>query len=225
MNLVNLSGGPFDFLIAFFGGVLVSFTPCVYPLIPISAGYIGVRSIGSKGKGFALSLIYVTGVAVTYSLLGVIASLTGTFFGALSTNPVSYIIVGAVIIIFGLSMLDIFTINIPGAVKLPALKKGNYFSTFFLGLASGFIVSPCLTPVLGSILFYLTTKKNILYGATLLLSFAYGMGLLLIIIGTFSSELINLPKAGKWALIIKRAFSAALIAFGLYFIYTGIRRV
>ena len=132
--------------------------------------------------------------------------------------------VGVAIIIFGLSMLDLFTINIPNAVKLPVLKKGSYFSTFLLGLTSGFIVSPCLTPVLGSILFYLTTKKNILYGATLLFSFACGMGLLLIIIGTFSSTLINLPRLGKWAGFIKKAFSLVLIVFGLYFIYAGIRR-
>lgn len=224
MNLVSLSGSPFDYLIAFFAGTLVSFTPCVYPLIPISAGYIGVRSAGSRAKGLILSLFYVTGVAVTYSVLGVLASLTGTFFGSLSTNPVAYIIVGSVIIIFGLSMLDIFTINIPNFIKLPILKKGNYFSTFLLGLTSGFIVSPCLTPVLGSILFYLTTKKNILYGATLLFSFACGMGLLLIIIGTFSSTLISLPKVGKWAGFIKKGFSFVLIVFGLYFIYTGIVR-
>ena len=224
MNPVSLSGGPFDFLIAFFGGILVSFTPCVYPLIPISAGYIGLRSVGSRSKGLILSLFYVTGVALTYSLLGVLASLTGTFFGALSTNPVTYIVVGIVIMAFGVSMLDFFTINIPNIVRPPTLKKGNYFSTFLLGLTSGLIVSPCLTPVLGSILFYLTTKKNILYGATLLLSFAYGMGLLLIIIGTFSSTLINLPRLGKWSGFIKKVFSLVLIVFGLYFIYTGVIR-
>ena len=222
---MTLSGSPLDYLIAFFGGILVSFTPCVYPLIPISAGYIGVRAAGSKGKGLALSLFYVTGVAVTYSILGILASLTGTIFGAISTNPKTYLIVGVIIIIFGLSMLDLFTIKLPNIVKPASLKKGNYFSTFLLGITSGFIISPCLTPVLGSILFYSATKKNILYSATLLFSFAYGMGLLLILIGTFSSVLINLPKAGKWLIIVKRAFSFLLIAMGAYFIYTGIRRL
>ncbi|MEK6727689.1 MAG: cytochrome c biogenesis protein CcdA [Candidatus Omnitrophota bacterium] len=222
---MSLSGSPLDYLIAFFGGILVSFTPCVYPLIPISAGYIGVRAAGSRAKGLVLSLFYVTGVAVTYCVLGILASLTGTIFGAISTNPKTYLIVGIIIIIFGFSMLDLFTIKLPNIVKPASLKKGNYFSTFLLGLSSGFIVSPCLTPVLGSILFYLATKKNILYAATLLFSFAYGMGLLLILIGTFSSVLINLPKAGKWLIIVKRAFSFVLIAMGAYFIYTGIRRL
>lgn len=222
---MSLSGSPLDYLIAFFGGILVSFTPCVYPLIPISAGYIGLRAAGSRAKGLVLSLFYVTGVAITYSVLGILASLTGTIFGAISTNPKTYFFAGSIIILFGLSMLDLFTIKIPNLIKPVSLKKGNYFSTFLLGLSSGLIVSPCLTPVLGTILFYLTTKKNILYGATLLFSFAYGMGLLLVLIGTFSSVLINLPKAGKWLILIKRAFSFILIAMGVYFIYAGIRRL
>ena len=166
---MNLSGNPIDYLVAFFGGVLLSFTPCVYPLIPISAGFIGVSAAGSKLKGLFLSLVYVTGVAITYSILGLIASLTGKFLGAISANPVTHIVAGVIIILFGLSMLDIFRIPLPAIIKLPKVKKGNYFSVFFLGLSSGLLVSPCVTPVLGAILAYLTTKKNILYGMALLL--------------------------------------------------------
>ena len=195
---MNLSGNPIDYLVAFFGGVLLSFTPCVYPLIPISAGFIGVSAAGSKLKGLFLSLVYVTGVAITYSILGLIASLTGKFLGAISANPVTHIVAGVIIILFGLSMLDIFRIPLPAIIKLPKVKKGNYFSVFFLGLSSGLLVSPCVTPVLGAILAYLTTKKNILYGMALLFSFAYGMGLILILLGTFSTVLLSLPKSGKW---------------------------
>ncbi len=222
---MNLSGGPFDFVIAFIGGVLVSFTPCVYPLIPISASYIGVRSSGSKVRGLILSLIFTTGVAVTYSILGLIASLTGTFFGRISTSPTAYFVFGAIIIVFGFSMLDLFVIPFPQLVKLPALKQRNYFSTFLLGLSSGLIASPCLTPVLGSILAYLTVKKNILYGATLLFCFAYGMGLTLILVGAFSSALLSLPRAGKWMRYIKRFCACLLIALRAYFIYNGIKRI
>jgi thiol:disulfide interchange protein DsbD len=216
---------PVDYLIAFLGGVLISFTPCVYPLIPVSAGYIGVRAGGSKFKGFTLSLVYVTGVALTYSALGLFASLTATFFGRISSSPVTYLFVGGVIVLFGLSMLDLFTIPLPRIIRLPTLKKQIYFSTFILGLSSGLIVSPCLTPVLASILAYLITKKNLLYGATLLFSFAYGMGLILILVGTFSAVLVNLPKSGKWMIYIKRFFSFLLIGMGIYFIYTGLRRL
>ncbi len=222
---MHLSGSPVDYLIAFLGGVLVSFTPCVYPLIPVSIGYIGARASGSKFQGLGLSLVYVTGIAFTYSALGLLASLTGTFFGKISSSPVTYLFAGSMIILFGLSMLDLFTIPLPNIIKLPALKKQNYFSTLILGLISGLIVSPCLTPVLGSILVYLTTKKNLLYGATLLFSFAYGMGLVLILAGTFSAVLVNLPKSGKWMLYAKRVFSFVLIGMGIYFIFAGLRRL
>jgi len=222
---MNLSGNPLDYLVAFSGGVLVSFTPCVYPLIPISAGYIGVNATGSKLKGLGLSLAYVTGLAVTYSVLGLLASLTGTIFGRVSANPLTHLFVGIAIIVFGFSMLDLFAIPLPQIIQLPVLKKGSYLSAFFLGLISGLIASPCLTPVLGAILGYLTTKKNLLYGATLLFSFAYGMGLVLILVGTFSAVLLNLPKSGKWMVYIKKTCAFILIGAGLYFIFVAMRRM
>ena len=121
-------------------------------------------------------------------------------------------------------MLDIFWISLPQLIKLPQLKKESYFSTFFLGLSSGLIVSPCITPVLGSILVYLTTKKNMLYGATLLFSFAYGMSFLLVVVGTFSAVLVNFPKQGKWMGYIKKAGAFILIGMGIYLITVAIQR-
>jgi len=220
---MQLSGSPLDYLVAFGGGILISFTPCVYPLIPISFGYIGVKAGGSKIQGLFLSLFYASGIAVIYALLGIVASLSGTIFGRLSSLPVTKIIVGTIIILFSLSMFDVITFTIPNFIKLPVFKKKNYLFAFFLGLSSGLIVSPCLTPVLGSILFYLMVKKNLLYGATLLLSFAYGMSLLLVVLGTFSAFLVNLPAAGKWMEYIKKIFAFILMAMGAYFVYQGVR--
>lgn len=222
---MNLSGSPFDYLIAFFGGILVSFTPCVYPLIPVSIGYIGINSSGSKLKGFILSLVYVTGIAITYSTLGLVAVVSGKIFGSVASSPFSYILTGLVITIFGLAMFDIINIPLLNFVKLPAIKQHNYFSTFLLGIASGLIIGPCLTPVLGSILVYLATKNSIIYGATLLFTFAFGMGLILILSGIFSSFLINLPKTGRWMQQVKRLAAAVLVISGLYFIYSGITKL
>lgn len=221
---MNPSGNNLDFLIAFGAGVLTSFTPCIYPLIPISAGNIAARANGSKLKGLALSVVYVIGIAVTYSILGLIASLTGTIFGRISTHPATYITVGVMIMLFGVALLDIFHIHIPHKIRPPE-HKHDYLYTFLLGLTSGLIASPCLTPVLGSILFYLTTKQNIIYGVTLLFCFAFGMGLILILIGVFEGLLVSLPKSGKWMVYIKRASGVILLAMGLYFIINGIRRI
>lgn len=223
---MNLSGNPIDFLIAFFGGVLVSFTPCVYPLIPISAGFIGIRSAGSRAKGLFLSLVYVGGIAVIYSLLGLIASLSGSLFGEISSSPAAYLFAGAVIIFFALFMSDLLALRLPRLPELSLGRNKGYLPVFLLGLTSGMITSPCLTPVLGSILAYLATKKNLLYGALLLFSFAYGMGFILIIAGAFGSFILGvLPKSGRWTVYVKKLYALILLAMGLYFIYAGLRRL
>jgi len=219
---MNLSGSPLDYIFAFVGGVLISFTPCVYPLIPVTIFYISSKSGSSKIRGFILSLIFVTGLAVTYSILGLIASLSGKIFGLISTNPLTLIIVGLIIFLFGTSMfLDLFNLSWQGP-KVDTKKKG-YFPTFLLGASTGLIASPCLTPALASILTYVSTKENIIFGMGLLMAFAYGMGIILILAGTFSSILVNLPKSGKWMVYVKRIGSFIIIILGLYFIYQGIR--
>lgn len=219
---MHLSGSPLDYIFAFAGGVLVSLTPCVYPLIPVTVFYISAKSGRSRVRAFTLSFIFVTGLAVTYSILGLIASIGGILFGSISTNPVTYIVVGVIIVLFGINLLlDLFNFSWQSP-KVDTSKKG-YFATFLLGASTGLIASPCLTPALGSILAYLSAKKNILYGMSLLVAFAYGMGIILIFTGTFSGMLVALPKSGKWMVYIKRASSSIIIIMGLYFIYQGIR--
>ena len=222
---MNLSGNPSDYLIVFFGGVLVSFTPCVYPLIPVSVGYIGVTSSGSRLKGFLLSLVYVTGVATTYSVMGLLAALTGSFFGQISAHPATGIVAGLIIVVFGFSMLGAFHLSMPRIFHMRSHKKHSFLSTYFLGVSSGLMASPCLTPVLGSILVYLSSKGSLWYGATLLFVFAYGMGFLLIIVGTFSSLVMSLPRLGVWMGMIKKILAYLLIGVGVYFIVSALWRM
>ena len=219
-----LSGSPFDFVFAFFGGLLASFTPCVYPLIPISTGYIIGNAQNSKIKGFLLSLFYVTGIAITYSFLGILAVLTGRIFGEFSVNPIVNLISGLLILVFGLSMFDLFHFNFTLNLKLPVHRKRSYLLALLLGLVSGLMVSPCLTPILGAILAYLSTTKNVFYGGFLLLSFSYGMGLIFIIIGTFGVSITGLPKSGKWMLTIKKICASIIVLTGAIFIFITIRR-
>jgi cytochrome c-type biogenesis protein len=222
---MDLSGSPFDFLFAFAGGLLMSLTPCVFPLIPVTAGYIGVRAAGSRMQGAILGFVYVTGIAITYAGLGIAASLTGTLFGRVSSHPLTHLVVGVIIGIFGLAMLDLFSIPVPQAARLPSLKKGSILSTFVLGLSSGFVIAPCTTPVLGSILVLLSRKSNIVYGGFLLLCFAYGMGAILLISAVFSTFLTTLPRAGAWMNVLKKAYAFILLAAAAYFIIDAIRRL
>jgi thiol:disulfide interchange protein len=221
---MQLAHNPTDYILVFSAGLAMSFTPCVYPLLPVSASYIGLGSGGNKLKAFILSLAYISGIAVTYSALGIIASIGGTIFGRVSTYPVTQIIIGLIIVVFGLSMLEVFNISLPLMQRRSPLKKHGVLAVFLFGLTSALMISPCVTPVLGSILAYLATKQNIFYGATLLLSFAYGLGFTFIIAGTFSSILLSLPKSGKWLVYIRRIYAAVLLGMGIYFIINGIRR-
>lgn len=216
---------PPDYLKAFFGGMLLSITPCLYPLIPVSAGYIGIKAGGLKLKAFALSLVYVTGIAVTYSALGITASLYGKIFGSFFPASVANILAGAIIILFGIGMLDILHLSLPKSIKLPAVQKEGYLPIFVLGLSSGLLISPCITPALGAILAYLATKQNIVYGATLLFVFAYGMGVILILTGTFSAVLVRLPKSGRWMHYVKKICAFLLLIMGAYFVFSGIGMV
>ena len=218
-----VSGSFLDYLYVFAGGIALSFTPCVYPLLPVTAGYIGIAAGGSKLKGFFLSLIYVTGLAIIYSLLGIIAVLTGNMFGRISSNPWTLTVVGLIFIVFGMLMFKFFDVCFPPIIKSISYKKKGIFPTLVLGMISGLVASPCVVPALGAILAYLATTRNILYGATLLLVFAYGMGLSLILVGIFSTILLHLPKSGRWMSIVEKICGSVLIIAGIFFIFSAIR--
>ena len=211
-------GNPLEILLAFGAGMLVSFSPCVYPLLPITIGFIGASSQKDRLHSFLLSLIYVLGMAITYSILGVFASLTGKIFGQISSSPISFFIIGNICIILGLSMLGVFELHMPNFFLSKMKGKKSKSSVFLLGVTSGLIVGPCTAPVLGATLVYVATKQNLFYGTLLLFSFAYGMGTLLILAGTFSGVLVNMPKSGRWMYTIEKLGGVLLILAGEYFL-------
>ncbi len=206
-----------SFVVAFLGGVLASFTPCVYPMIPITAGFVGSRNLGgSRFRGFVLSSVYVVGIAVTYAGLGMVAALTGRFFGEISTNPWVYFVLANIIILLGLSMLEVF--------EIPMLSPGSevdargFIGVFVMGIVSGFMAGPCTAPVLGVVLAYVATTQDVILGASLLFVFAFGMGILLIAVGTFSGLVAALPQSGEWMVKIKKVMGLLMIALGEYFL-------
>ena len=177
-------------------------------------------------KAFILSLLYVLGMSLVYSALGLAATATGRMFGSISSSAAAHFIAGGVVIFFALSMFDVFHLPVLHLHKFSPAGSCGYIGSFLLGAGSGLVISPCLSPVLGSILTYLATKKNLFYGTFLLFSFAWGMGFLLVLVGIFSSAVFRwLPKAGKWLVYLKYIYAAAMLAAGLYFIYLGFRRL
>lgn len=215
---MQLTGTFTDYFVAFGAGVLVSFTPCVYPVMPITAGFIaGINTEGSRWWGFVLSLIYVLGIAITYCCLGVVAALTGQVFGALQNHPATYAVLGASFLFFGLAMLDVIKLPVLGMHLHHKIKARNVWTIILFGMASGLAVGACTAPVLGSLLVYVAKKQNVLHGVSLLFVFSYGVGASLILVGTFSGLLSSLPKSGYWLTRVKQVCGAFLIAAAGYF--------
>jgi cytochrome c-type biogenesis protein len=215
---MSLSGNWLDYLAVFGGGVLVSFSPCVFPLIPVTLGIIGAKGQDRKLNGFILSLVYVLGMAVTYSALGLIAALSGKLFGQISAQPLTQLVVGNIFIVLGLSFLGVFDMPVLGFRGLNKIKIESLGSVFFFGMVSGLVVGPCTAPALGAVLLYVGTKHNILRGATLLFTFAYGLGLVLILTATVGGFLLNFSKSGEWLSRIKKLGGLILIGAGEYFL-------
>jgi cytochrome c-type biogenesis protein len=208
------------YLAAYLGGVFVSFTPCMYPVIPITIAFIGAHGSGSRGKGFILSIIYVFGMALTYTALGAVAALTGKLFGQIQTNPWTYFIVANICILMGLSMLEVFMLPLrtPGFLIKAHPRKKGILRSFFVGAISGLVMGPCTTPVFAVLLSYVATSQNIIFGMSLLFVFALGMGTLLIALGTFAGLLANMPKSGMWMTRISHISGWILLAAGEYFL-------
>ncbi|MBI1884624.1 MAG: sulfite exporter TauE/SafE family protein [Chlamydiae bacterium] len=217
-----LQGNPLIAIIAaYFGGVLTSFTPCVYPIVPITVTYIGARGEGSKIRGFLLCLTHVLGLSITYATLGAFAALTGRFFGDISTNPWAFFITGNIILLFSLSMLGVFNIQAPEFLRRKNPSQGKakgHLGAFVLGLVAGLVAAPCTAPVLGVILTFVAQKHNLTLGILTLFAFAYGMGTLLILLGTFASFATALPKPGAWMERIKKIFGWLMLLVGEYFL-------
>ncbi len=206
--------------VSFAAGVLASFSPCIYPMIPITLGIIGAITSSSKLKGFLVSSIFVLGIAFVYSVLGALSSLFGTFIGAVVINPVTYSVLVLVFIVLGLSQLDILKIKIPFfSVNYTPDKTAGFFTIFILGAVSGLAMIPCNFPVLFSILNLIALKKNIIYGIVALFIFSVGYGFILIILGTFTSLIGKLPKQASWIILIKKITGFLLLGVGCYFLY------
>jgi cytochrome c-type biogenesis protein len=208
----------FNYVVAYLSGLAVSFSPCVYPLMPVTAGIIAsVNTIGTKVRGLIISLVYVCGLAVTYSSLAVFAALTGKVFGQFQHQPFVYLFVGVVLLMFALSLFDLIRFPDFGGTIQKRMRGKGLVAIFFLGMTTGLAVSPCTAPILGTLLFFVASRQNVVYGASLLFIFAYGVGTSLILVGTFSGMVSNLPRSGPWLIRVKQFCGAVILLIAGYF--------
>lgn len=208
------------FLFVFIGGILTSFTPCVYPLIPITVSLFGARGSTRRLGALTLSATYVLGIATMYSILGLAAAATGAVFGQFLTNRWIASAVAVVFIAFGASMLGAFEIQLPAAWQQRLARTGGkgYAGAFTMGLLGGIIAAPCTGPALGAVLVFVAGTQNLWLGFWLLFTFALGLGMLFLVLGTFAGAVSRLPKSGSWMEGVKSVFAVVLFAFALYFL-------
>ena len=217
-----LSGGRvwLAFLLVFAGGILTSLTPCVYPLIPITVSIFGANESAGLFKSFLLSVVYVIGIVVTYSILGVAVASTGSVFGQVMANPWVVGFIALILVALGLSMFGVFEIRLPHSVqnRLNTVGGAGFAGAFAMGTVAGVIAAPCTGPALAVVLTYIATTGSLFLGFWLMFTYALGMGLLFIAIGTFSGLLSALPRSGGWMYILENIFGIAIITMALYFL-------
>lgn len=206
-------------LLVFVAGIMSSLTPCVYPLIPITVSIFGARGAESRMEAFGLSVVYVLGIVVTYSVLGVLAASLGWVFGGAMQSAW---VVGAIALLFfvlGFASLGLIPFRLPGDLqtKLSQRQGTGIAGAFGMGLVAGVIAAPCVGPIVAGILVYVAQQQDPVLGLALLSTFAWGMGLLFILLGTFSSLIRKIPRSGGWMEGIKVLFAIVFFAMGLYY--------
>jgi thiol:disulfide interchange protein DsbD len=210
----------------FGAGVAWSFTPCIYPMIPITVSLLsGSATAGaSRRRVVALTLTYVVGLSLVYATLGLLAGLSGSLFGTVSSNKWVLLATGNIFLLVALAMLDVIPVAAPQRLLQWAgnLGGGSYPSVFLLGATSGIVAAPCGAPAFAAILTWVAATRSGVLGFIYLFVFALGMSALLVAIGLSSGVVASLPRAGGWMVWVKRA--GGIILLGVteyYFIQAG----
>ncbi len=201
-------------------GILMSLTPCIYPMIPITVGILQSQASGSWIRNFSRALAYTMGIATTFAILGLLAAFTGQIFGSIMANPIFIIIIVLLLAYLAGSMLGLYEMYIPRFMqpKQNGIQGSSLIAAFIFGAVSGTVASPCLSPGLVLLLTLVTTLGSKFMGFLLLFSFGIGLSIPLLLIGTFSSSINVLPRSGMWMIEIKRAFGLIMLLMCFYFL-------
>jgi thioredoxin:protein disulfide reductase len=215
-----LAKGPlYAALAAFIGGLAVSLTPCVYPMVAVTVSVFGAQKSASRGRGAALSGSFVAGIVALLVPLGVIAGKTGAAFGSQLQNPWVIMAVSAVFVAMAMAMFGAFELSLPSRLtnRLAQVGGNGFVGAFGLGLVCALIATPCTGPVLTGILTWIAKVQDAALGAAAMAAFALGLGAPFFLVGAFAVEL---PKSGRWMVHVKSIFGIVLLVVALYFLST-----
>jgi thioredoxin:protein disulfide reductase len=203
----------------FVGGMALNLTPCVYPIIPITISYFGGKSGQGQGRLLGHGLLYLAGLTLTNSTLGVIASLTGSLMGSLLQNPLILIGVAVILVFFATSLFGLWELKLPGGLTQAASKSyTGYFGSLFMGLTLGVVAAPCIGPFVLGLLTWVASMGSPLLGFLVFFALSLGLGLPLFFLAIFSGSLEKLPRSGEWMLWVRKLMGWVLLAMAAYFI-------
>ena len=203
----------------FAGGLALNLTPCVYPLIPITASYFGGRSGQGRGRLVGHGLLYLMGLAVTNSVLGVAAALTGGLMGGLLQSPWVIAGVAAILMLFAASLLGLWELRLPGKLTQAAGKSyAGYGGSLFMGLTLGVVAAPCIGPFVLGLLTWVDSLGSPRFGFLIFFTLSLGLGLPLFVLAMFSGSLNKLPRSGEWLLWVRKLMGWVLAGMAVYFL-------
>jgi thiol:disulfide interchange protein DsbD len=211
-------GLPLTLFAIFILGLALNLTPCVYPLIPITIGYFGQQSGASRGRRVALSSLYVLGIAITYSALGVFSALSGKLFGAWLQHPGVLIFFALLMLVMASSMFGAFELTVPQFVTRRSGGQAGLVGALTMGLLIGIVAAPCVGPFVISLIALVSSLQSPMLGFLMFFVLSIGLGLPYLFLGIFSSSATALPRSGMWMVQVKKAMGFILIAMAFYFL-------
>ncbi len=206
------------FLLVFLGGLALNLTPCIYPMIPITISIFGAQGGGPR-RALKLAIFYVIGMAITYSLLGTMAALTGSLLGSALQNPIVLVFVALVMVGLALSMFGLYDIAIPDSLsRLASSNRQGAIGTLLMGMTVGIIAAPCIGPFVLGLLTYVGATGSPALGFSLFFVLALGLGAPFLVLATASGSLSALPRSGSWMIWVKKIFGFILLGMAVYFL-------
>jgi thioredoxin:protein disulfide reductase len=203
----------------FVGGMALNLTPCVYPLIPITASYFGGLSGGSRRRLVGHGLAYLGGLSVTNTVLGVSAALTGGLMGAMLQNPVVLVVIAGILLVFAASMFGFWELRLPQSLTQAATKSyAGFLGTLFMGLTLGLVAAPCIGPFILGLLTWVASQGSAWLGFAVFFTLSLGLGLPLFFLALFSGSLEKLPRSGEWMIWVRKLMGWVLVGLAVHFL-------